>query len=180
MRLAVAVGVCVALMGGAARAQTDTKSAELTKQLVSAMTARQLDAIAVADPDEPGRFIAALVYPEVQTMAVSARHKAADYLTLQISKKQFQDVYILLQQGGASGRFMVHDMGSDGLVPSTDNVDTFYEGLHDKVMFDGKWDAQSLTMAAYAAKQKDADEKYSRMLTVLLEAVKKIPVPTIQ
>jgi hypothetical protein len=46
------------------------------------------------------------------------------------------------------------------------------------VRFDGKFEEQSLTAEAYGQKQKDADEKYSRMLTVLLEAVKKIPVPT--
>jgi hypothetical protein len=178
MRLALSVGMCVALMSATPNAQTETKSAQLTKQLVSAMSARQLDAIAVADPDEPGRFIAALVYPEVQLMAVSARHKAADYLALQISKRQFQEVYLLLQQGAATSRFMMHDMGSDGLVPSNDNVDTFYEGASEKVMFDGKWEAQSLTEVAYVTKQKDADEKYSRMLTILLDAVKKIPVPT--
>ena len=176
MRLALSMAVCLAVVSGPIRAQTETTSAQLTKQLVSAMTARQLDAIAVADPDEPGRFIAALVYPDVQLLAVSARHKAADYLALQISKKQFQEVYVLLAQG--TGRLMVHDMGSDGIVPSADNIDIFYDGPSDKTTFDGKWEAQSLTEAVYRAKQKDADAKYSRMLMILLDAAKKIPVPT--
>lgn len=178
MRLALTIAVCLALLSGSASAQTELRSAQLTKQLVSAMTVRQLDAIAVADPDEPGRFVAALVYPEVQLMAVSARHKAADYLALQISKKQFQEVYMLLQQGAATGRIMIHDMGSDGLVASNENVDIFYEGTNDKVVLDGKWEAQSLTEAAYVAKQKDVDEKYSKLLSLLLDAVKKLPVPT--
>lgn len=178
MRLGLTIAVCVALLSGSVSAQTELRSAQLAKQLVSAMTARQLDAIAVADPDEPGRFVAALVYPEVQLLAVSARHKAADYLALQISKKQFQEAYLLLQQGNATSRVMMHDMGSDGMVPSTDNVDTFYEGPNQKVTFDGKWEAQSLTEAAYITKQKEADEKYSRMLALLLDAVKKLPVPT--
>lgn len=178
MRLALSMAVCLAVVSGPIGAQTETKSAQLTKQLVSAMVARQLDAIAVADPEEPGRFVAALVYPDVQLLAVSARHKAADYLALQISKKQFQEVYILLQQG--TGRLMMHDMGSDGIIPSADNVDTFYEGATGKTLLDGKWEAQSLTAEAYLTRQKEVDEKYSRMLTLLLDAVKKIPVPTIE
>jgi hypothetical protein len=178
MRLALSMIVCLALVSGIASGQTEPRSAQLAKQLVSAMTARQLDAIAAPDPDEPGRFIAALAFPEVQLLAVSSRHKAADYLALQISKKQFREVYVLLQESSAATRLMVHDMGCDGLVADGNNVDTFYEGANERMLFDGKWEAQSLTEATYTAKQKAADEKYSRLLTVLLDAVKKIPVPT--
>lgn len=179
MKRAVLVALCVTAMAATSAAQTETtRSAQLAKQLVSAMTARQLDAIAAPDPDEPGRFIAALAFPEVQLLVVSSRTRAADYVTLQISKKQFREVYVLLQEGTAASRLMMHDMGCDGLVAGGDNLDIFYEGLTDKTLFDGKWEAQALTEAAYLAKQKDADEKYSRLLTVLLDAVKKLPVPT--
>lgn len=180
MRLALSIIVCLALASATPSAQTEPRSAQLAKQLVAAMTARQLDAIAAPDPDEPGRFIAALAFPEVQLLAVSSRHKAADYLALQISKKQFREVYVMLQESTAAARLMVQDMGCDGLVVDANNVDTFYEGADVKMMFDGKWEAHSLTDATYTAKQKAADEKYSRLLTVLLDAVKKIPVPTIE
>jgi len=178
MRLALSIMVCLALASATPSAQTEPRSAQLAKQLVSAMTARQLDAIAAPDPDEPGRFIAALVFPEVQLLAVSSRHKAADYLTLQIAKKQFREVYVLLQESSAATRLMVQDMGCDGLVTDANNVDTFYEGADEIMRFDSKWQAQSLIEATYTAKQKVADEKYSRLLTVLLDAVKKIPVMT--
>jgi hypothetical protein len=177
MRLALSIVVCLALLSGPASGQTEPRSAQLAKQLVSAMTARQLDAIAAVDPDEPGRFIAALAFPEVQLLAVSSRHKAADYLALQISKKQFREVYVLLQESTAA-RMMVHDMGCDGLAGDANNVDMFYDGADEKVRFDNKWEAQSLTDPTYTAKHKAADEKYSRLLTILLDAVKKIPVPT--
>ena len=176
MRLVVSAVVCLGVLAGPAGAQTETKSAQLVKQLVSAMAARQLDAIAAPDPDEPGRFVAALAFPEVQLLAVSSRHQAADYITLQIGKKQFREVYGMLQEGPASTRLVVHDMGCDGIVPG--GVDIFYAGATEKMMFDGKWLEQSLTEAAYREKQNGADEKYSRILTVLLDAVKKIPVPT--
>lgn len=180
MRLALSIVVCLALVSGTASGQTEPRSAQLAKQLVSAMAARQLDAIAAVDPDEPGRFIAALAFPEVQLLAVSSRHKAADYLALQISKKQFREVYVLLQESTAATRLMVQDMGCDGFVADANNVDTFYEGTDEKMRFDSKWEAQSLTDATYTAKHKAADEKYSRLLTILLDAVKKIPVPTIE
>ena len=176
MKLVVAAAVCVALGTGAASAQTETKSAQLVKQLVSAMAVRQLDAIAAADPEEPGRFVAALAFPEVQLLAVSSRPRAADYIMQQIGKKQFREVYGMLQEGSAATRLVVHDMGCDGIVSG--GVDILYEGPTEKMMFDGKWLEQSLTEAAYLEKQKGADEKYSRMLTVLLDAVRKIPVPT--
>ena len=176
MKLVAAVAMCLAFGAGPASAQTETKSAQLVKQLVSAMSARQLDAIAAPDPDEPGRFVAALTFPEVQLLAVSSRHRAADYITQQIGKKQFREVYVMLQEGSASTRLTVHDMGCDGIVPG--GVDILYEGANEKIRFDGKWADQSLTEAAYLEKQKDADEKYSRVLTILLDAVKKIPVPT--
>ena len=177
MRLAFSAIVCLALMAGSAAAQTETKSALLVKQLVSAMNVRQLDAIAAPDPDEPGRFLAALSFPEVQLLAVSSRHRAVDYITQQIGKKQFREVYGMLQDGTASTRFVVHDLGCDGIVTGG-SPDIVYDGT-EKMMLDGKWLEQSLTEAAYMIKRSDADQKYSRVLTILLDAVKKIPVPTI-
>ena len=176
MRLVVSAVVCLGVLAGPAGAQTETKSAQLVKQLVSAMSARQLDAIAALDPDEPGRFVAALAFPEVQLLAVSSRHRAAEYITLQIGKKQFREVYGMLQEGPASTRLVVHDLGCDGIVPG--GVDILYEGTNEKTLFDGKWADQSLTEAAYLEKQREADDKYSRVLTILLDAVRKIPVPT--
>jgi hypothetical protein len=177
MRRALLSVACLALLASTATAQTEPGSVQLTKQLVSAMAARQLEAIAAPDPEEPGRFIAALAYPEVQMLVVSTRHRAADYINLQLSKKAFREVYVLLQDGTTSGRVVVHDMGCDGIIGGSENVDVFYDAK-DTTRFDGKWEAQGLTEAAYLAKVKTADEKYSRLLSVLLEAVKKVPVPT--
>ena len=175
MRLALSVVLCLAVASGAS-AQAESRSAQLAKQLVSAMAVRQLDAIAAADPDEPGRFVAALVFPEVQLLAVSSRHRATDYIAQQISKKNFREVYVLLQDRTAANRLVVHDMGCDGLAMG-ESVDVFYEGTTD-TRFDGKWQAQSITEAEYRAREKAADEKYSRVLSLLLDAVTKLPVPT--
>jgi hypothetical protein len=142
------------------------------------MAARQLDAIAAADPAEPGRFIAAIVFPDVQMLLVSSRHESADYLAHQIAQRQFRDVYSALHGGPAAGRHFFHDMGCDGLLAAAEDADIHYEGADRQTIFDGNWEAQSLTEAAYAERHKAADERYSRALTVLLEAVKRLAGPS--
>ena len=154
------------------------KSADAAKRLVSALAARQLDAIAVEDPQEPGRFLAALVFPEVQLLVVSGRHKSADYVKLQVTKRQFRDVYAVLQESDPAGRQFFHDMGCDGVNRAGESGDVYYEGKDQKVLFDGKWQEQGLTEQEYATRWKKADEQYTRVLTALLDAVKRLPITT--
>ena len=47
-----------------------------------------------------------------------------------------------------------------------------------RTMFDGNFMAQSLTELEYAAKRRTAEEKYVHSLTVLLEAIKTVPIVT--
>ena len=177
MKLIVTAVCLSALASGPSLAADGPQSPDLAKRLVSAMTARQLDAIAAADPAEPGRYIAALAFPGVQLLVVSAPHPAAEYLKLQLTKRQFREVYGLLQNGVNVERFFFHDMGCDGLQPAADIVDVLYEGTK-HTRFDGKWDVQSMSAEAYAQKVRQTDEQYARALTVLLEAVNRLPVPT--
>lgn len=153
-------------------------SPSVAKDLVSAMTARQMDAIAAPDPDEPGRFVAALVFPGVQMLVVTARYPSPERLQQMIARRQFREAYSELQEGTATNRLFFHDMGCDGLGTESDGADVLYEGSTAQTVFDGKWDAQSLTASAYAEKFKTADERYTRVLTVLLSAVKRLPVGT--
>lgn len=174
------MAVCLAAqVSGSPAAQTNgAKSPDLAKRLVSAMTARQLDAIAAPDPDEPGRFIAALAFPDVQLLVVSAKNQAAEYLKQQLAKRQFREVYVVLQEGEAPSRLFFQDMGCDGVQSGGENVDVFYEGKERRTLFDGKWEDQSLSEEEYTGRLTDADVKYSRALMVLFEAVKRIPVTT--
>lgn len=183
MRLMVRIGaamvaICLVAMSIPAAAQENgpAKSPALVKQLVTAMAARQLDSIAAVDPEEPGRLIAGLVVGD-QMMVMSARHKASAYLEQQIAKKQFHDVYISLQDGIPASRIFFHDLGCDGF-GADDTLDIFYEGLKARTMLDGNWMAQGLTEQEYADKARAAEEKYTRALIVLLEAVKKLPIIT--
>ena len=175
----ILMSLCLAAqVAGSPIPQDTPRSADVAKRLVSALTARQLDAIAVEDPEEPGRFIAALAFPDVQLLVVSAPSKSAAYLKLQLTKRQFRDVYVALQEGDPAGRLFFHDMGGNGVDRAGESIDVFYEGKDQKTLFDGKWEGQSLTEQEYASRWSNADERYTRMLTVLLDAVKQIPITT--
>jgi uncharacterized protein YprB with RNaseH-like and TPR domain len=179
MRVMLTAACLAALVSGAHGAQTDAaQSPELVKQLVTAMAAQKLDAIAAVDPADANRFVAALAFPDVQLLVVSARHRSADYLKAQIAKKEFRDVYTTLQDGVATDRLLFHDMGCDGFKAEGDTVDVMYEGNDKKTMLDGKWEEQLLSEAEYLAKRNDAEEKYIRALTVLLDAVKRLRILT--
>lgn len=174
MRVTI-LGLLLTLAAPALHAGSERTSPPLVRDLVAAMTARQIDAIAAPDPSEPGRFVAALVFPGVQLLLVSSRHQAAAALADQITKRQFRDVYVALQHGIADGRIFIHDMGCDGVRDDAEDVDVLYEGAGGRTIFDGGWEAQQLTEAAYVEKHQKADEHYARALNVLLEAVRRLP-----
>jgi hypothetical protein len=174
MRVSV-LGLLLTLAAPALHAGTERTSPPLVRDLVAAMAARELDAIAAPDPAEPGRFVAALVFPDVQMLLVSSRHQSAAALAGQIAKRQFRDVYVALQAGVADGRIFIHDMGCDGVRDDAEDIDIIYEGAGQRTIFDGGWEAQQLTEAAYREKHQKADEQYARALTLLLEAVKRLP-----
>jgi hypothetical protein len=179
MLSAAIVAFCVTASMPAARASEDPepKSASLAKQLVTAMAARQIEAMAAVDPAEPTRIIAALSFPGVQLLVMSSEHKSFDYLKLQIEKRQFREVYDALQFGPPASRLFFHDIGCDGFVTG-EYVDLYYEGASKRTMFDGNYMAQSMTELEYAEKRKTAEEKYVHSLNVLLEAIKKVPIAT--
>lgn len=173
----VLIALLVAAAGVTVIAAEERGSPPLVKQFVAAMSARQLDAIAVPDLNEPGRFIAALVFPDVQMLVVSSRHQSADLLKRLIANKRYRDVYLALNDGTSESRLFFQDMGCDGVQDeASDTTDVFYEGVSGRTIFDGQWRAQSLTAAAYAKKQEEADLYYSRALAQLLHAVRQIPV----
>lgn len=170
---AMAFGLAQSLAAVPAPVDAPRTSADLARELVSVLTTLKLDAIAAPDPADPGRVVAALSFPGVQLLVMSARHKSFDYLSAKIAKRQFHDVYEALQTGVPETTLFFHDIGCDGFTPG-ENVDIFYEGPTARTMFDGNWDAQGLTEAEYAEKLKQAEQKYAHALTVLIEAAKKI------
>lgn len=172
--LVVTTAVCLVAPPVAAPATSEEapRSAALVQQLVAAMETLKLDAIAAPDPQAPGRVVAALSFPGVQLLVMSAEHQSLPYLKWQIAKREYREVYEELHRGVPASRLFFHDMGCDGLGQG-DSVDIFYEGPSQRTLFDGNWIGQSLTETGYAEKLKEAEAKYVHALTVLLDAARR-------
>jgi hypothetical protein len=72
---AVSLAICavVALALVPAGAAADLQSRPLAQQLTTLLAGHHLDAIAVKDPSDDGRFVAALYFSDVQLLVISAR-----------------------------------------------------------------------------------------------------------
>jgi hypothetical protein len=155
-----------------ARAAQEAKSAPGAKQLAQALDAAKLDAIAVADPSVAGGFIAAILIPETQLLVVSAKYAAPTLLADKIKAGDYRGVYMDLHSAAVSGsKIFVQDMGPDGLVSKGDNGDS-WEEAGKEVTFDGQWKKAKLTEAEYTRELTDANERYSKMLALLVAQVK--------
>src|SRR4029079_2419109 len=104
-----------------------------------------------------------------QLLVISARYASPTLLEARLSQKQYREVYLDL--GGASipsSSLLVHDMSADGLCDSRDkSADILYEGSVTS-LFDADWKSHNGTEHEYMKRLVDADERYSRMLEVLL------------
>lgn len=150
-------------------------SAALTKELVTLMGARQLDAIATADAAAPGRFVAAMVYPGVQLLIVRAATPSPNDTASRISYRMYRDAYSDVQQPvKTEGKLFIQDMGADGLsAHGAGSVDVMYEDGSKQTIFDGDWRKQKLSQADYQKKFAAADAEYARLLSLLIAEVKR-------
>lgn len=157
----------------------ESRSGPLARELTTLMTSHKLGAIAAKDPGAPDRFVAALAFPDVQLLVVSARYSMPQVLDEQLGKRQYDDVYAALQQSSfPESKVFFQDLKADGLHPTADGgVDVMYEQVVHQTIFDGNPSKQKLTSAAYAAKLNAADALYSRLLTLLIAEIK-APPPT--
>jgi hypothetical protein len=167
-------GVLVALMLSAALPQAfqAPKSAEAVKELTKALEAAKLDAIAAADPAEPGAFVAALYIAGSQLLVVSAKYAAPTLLTAKLKTREYRDIYVDLSAASVAGsKVFLIDMNCDGLVskPDGDAVPDSWEAGKQSVSFDGDWRKAKLSEADYMKTYAEADERYARFLSLLTE-----------
>jgi hypothetical protein len=169
-----AIALLLSLVVAAAHAQQPLKSEALAKQLGAALQERGLDAVAAKDPNESDRFVAALFYSNAQLLVISARYAAPPLLEEKLSKKLYRDVYLDLGVAAIpNSSVLVHDMSADGLCDSHDkSADILYEG-NVTSMFDADWKSHNRSEHEYMQRLSDADERYSRMLELLLAEVKR-------
>jgi hypothetical protein len=152
----------------------DSRSAEGVRRLTAVMSTHQQTAIAVKDPDS-GEFVAALCFPDVQLLVVSARSSASAFLDEQIAAKNFQDVYAALQDGSLrDSRVFFQDLGADGLHADGGNsVDVFYD-RGQQFLFDGQPRKHKLSEQVYRDKFAAADARYVRLVDLLLAQARRV------
>jgi hypothetical protein len=146
-----------------------SKSAAAAKQLAEALDASKLEAIAAADPADPGSFVAALYFQGSQILVVAAKYAAPPLLVEKIKQKNYRDVYIDLSSASIAGsKVFVIDTGVDGLAakPGDGGADSFEQGPK-QVLFDGEWKKAKLSEEDYMKAFSDADERYAKMLSLL-------------
>jgi hypothetical protein len=157
-----------------AGAQT-AKSAAAAKELTQVLETAKLDAIAAADPTDPGAFVAALYISGSQLLVVSAKYSAPSLLTAKLKTKEYRDIYVDLSSAAVAGtKVFLIDMNCDGLVskPDGDAVPDSWEADKQSVSFDGDWKKAKLSEADYMKAYSTADERYARMLALLTAQAK--------
>jgi hypothetical protein len=162
------------LTGGAILHAQAFASADAAHELVVVLDELRLDAIATADPAEPGAFVAALYIPGSQLLVVHARHPSVEGVLQRLTMHQYREVYLDLQGTPTrDDKFFVQDAGADGILSAlsgSGDVDVLYEDGGHQTLFNGA-NAQHLTPAEYDAKLVAADARYARLLALLTSAV---------
>jgi hypothetical protein len=174
-RLAAAFVLLAAAVPLVALAAEDSKSAPVAKELVQALEAAKLENIATADLADPGSFVAALYIPGTQLLVVSAKYSAPPLLTERIKTNDYMGVYVDLQSASVRGsKVFVQDAGADGLrtKPEADQAADTYEHADKTITFEGDGKKAKMSDAEYAKAFADADERYAKMLSMLLAQVK--------
>jgi hypothetical protein len=164
----------VVVFGGLAAEGQELQSRRTAGELTALLQQQHLNAVAAKDPTAPDRYVAALFFPDVQLLVVSARYPAPALLQQQLDQKQYQEVYAALQGAGIpdSKRF-VQDLKADGLhAKPADAVDIVYEHVTDQMIFDGNPGGHKMTEKAYTEKLVSTDAEYSRVLALLVDQVK--------
>ena len=172
----VTLVVCVAAPCTARASGQDSKSAPVAKELVQTLDAAKLDSIAAPDPSTPGAFVAVLYIPGTQLLVVSAKYAAPQLMTDKITSKDYRDVYVDLQSASVQGsKVFVTDQGADGLIakPSGDNAADSWDEGNKSVTFDGDWKKAKVTEADYTKTFNDADDRYAKILAMLVAQAKK-------
>jgi hypothetical protein len=173
------VAVCFLVVGffvAAPASAQDSKSGPLAKQLAAALDAAKLDSVAAKDPSAADTFIAALYFPGAQLLVVSAKYTAPQLLDARLSKKEYRDTYIDLSSASVpESKVFVQDALADGLKAKHEDNTPFdiYETAGKPMMFDGEWKKQKLSEQDYMKAFSAADDRYSSMLSALLEQLKK-------
>lgn len=180
IRLSLTAFAIVTLVPAGIRAQdtpsaspspSASASATQARALVELMTSRGVQAIAAKDPQNAGRYVAALYVPGAELLVVSADYPAPAILDKRLKDGQYQEVYVDLQStGSTTHKLFIEDLQANGLQAASapnEPFDTVTDNGSD-LRFNGDWAAQHLTQDQYAARFTTMDARYADMLSALL------------
>ena len=172
----------IMLLGGsllAADPALSPRSAKLAAKLTVALANQKLEAIATEDPDEPGRFIAALHAPG-QLLIISALPASPQTIQARLTHRQYRDVYLDLQASPIfDGKWFLQDMQADGLCSRRDQAaDVLYDANTTATVFDGDWKSHGWSEKEYQERLGVVDRRYSRLLEVLLRPLSPVNAST--
>jgi len=172
-----ALVVVLATMPVSSQGTTDerSQSAAPAVSLIASLEQHKLEAIAARDPEEPGRYVAALYVPGSLLLVVSAPYPVPAAIDKRIAEGKYMDAYVDIQgQANRQGHFFVVDSLADGLARVCESDHPFDSTTLNggtPVSYDGKWEAQKLTEEDYNARFSRDDARYARMLKVLMTAL---------
>ncbi len=166
------LAICAAAASVATAHAAESASAPVAAALVGELQARHLEAIAAPDPNQSGRYVAALAVPG-ELLVVSAMSPSGGAIAQRIAAGAYRDVYLDLQGTPTpAGKFFVQDAGADGIHDGKDGVvDVVYEDGTRQILFDRTL-AKQLKGSAYDQALSAADARYERALMALLDAVR--------
>ncbi len=131
--------------------------------------------IAAEDPDDPTRFVAAMLLPDLQLLLVSAAYKAPVLLRERILTRKYRDAYQDLQAASIpEGKVVIEDLLANGLAfkPAKGRAPDGYTVDDRTVTFDGQWRKAKLKEEEYAAAFTAAEQQYTRLLSLLIAQAK--------
>ena len=173
--LMLAVSVAGLLAGPIAAHAQDGQSVAAAAKLAALLEAAHLRAFAAPDPEEPGRYVAAMHVPGSQLLVVSARYAVPVLMKTRLEERQYEQAYMDLQSASVfESKWFVQDLGADGLQPAREPdqpFDLVYRQGARYAMLDGDWTRQGLTAREYRLRFDVADQRYTKMLNVLVTAL---------
>jgi hypothetical protein len=152
-----------------------SRSAALATELSKLLDARKIDSIAARGPDA-NEYVSALYFAGSQLLVVGAKYSSPERMNLLLGARQYRDAYMDLNSASVpQSKMFVSDLGANGLrferegSQPWDTVD-----IADKsYAFDGDWGRAKLSRDEYTKAYQTADERYSKMLELLLAELKK-------
>jgi hypothetical protein len=171
--LAALVALGLLVTAPAAVAQSEGRTQALAKELSDLLTTQKLDAIATRLTEDT--FAAALFFPGVQTLVVSAKYAAPPLLVEKIINRQYRDVYMDLAAASVpESKVMYEDSQCDGLRRDGDGrFDIVTRGNGAAFILDGDHKKKKISEAEYGRTYSQFESDYEKILTALIAEARK-------